>query len=44
MYEMYEVFDSYGQFVKRFIDYIQASNYKYSYGNTSWEIRRKIKP
>lgn len=36
---MYKVFDSLGNFMKRFHTFQQASNYKFIYGNSSWIIR-----
>lgn len=37
---MYKVFDSLGKFIKSFPTYIQASNYKVSYGNYGWSIKQ----
>ena len=36
---MYKVYDSYGNLMKRFPTYIQASNYKFAYGNSNWTIK-----
>ena len=35
----YVVFDSLGNFMRRFPTYRQASNYRLAYGNSSWTIR-----
>lgn len=36
---MYKVYDSMGNFMKRFPTYKQASNYKLAYGNKYWIIK-----
>ena len=36
---MYKVFDSLGNFMKRFPTFQQANNYKFIYGNSGWIIR-----
>ena len=36
---MYNVFDSLGNFMRRFPTYKQASNYKLAYGNKCWKIK-----
>lgn len=35
---MYKVFDSMGNFMRRFPTYRQACNYKYTFGNVGWYI------
>ena len=36
---MYKVYDSLGNFMRRFPTYKQASNYKLAYGNKCWTIK-----
>lgn len=36
---MYKVFDSLGNFMRRFPTYEQAYDYKFAYGNNSWTIK-----
>ena len=36
---MYKVYDSLGNFMRRFPTYKQASNYKQACGNTGWTIK-----
>ena len=36
---MYKVYDSWGNFMKRFPTYKQASIYKAAFGNNYWTIR-----
>jgi hypothetical protein len=36
---MYKVYDSMGNFMRRFPTYKQASNYKLAYGNCGWTIK-----
>jgi len=36
---MYKVYDSLGNFMRKFPTYEQASNYKLAYGNRSWTIK-----
>ena len=36
---MYKVYDSLGNFIKRFPTFQQASNYKLAYGNNYWVIK-----
>lgn len=36
---MYKVFDSLGNFMRKFPTYKQASNYKLAYRNLSWTIK-----
>lgn len=35
----YSVYDSLGNFMRKFPNYQQASNYKFIYGNSSWYIK-----
>ena len=35
---MYEVYDSYGNFMRVFETYQEAANYKQAYGNKYWSI------
>lgn len=36
----YKVFDSVGKFIKSFSTYIEASNYKFAFGNYGWSIKQ----
>lgn len=36
---MYKVYDSLGNFMRRFPTYEQAYDYKYTYGNYGWTIK-----
>lgn len=36
---MYKVYDSEGNFLRRFPSYKQAYNYKSAYGNIKWTIK-----
>lgn len=36
---MYIVLDSYGNFIKKFPTYQQASTFKFAYGNYGWVIK-----
>lgn len=35
----YSVYDSLGNFMRKFPSFKQASNYKFIYGNSSWYIK-----
>lgn len=35
----YKVYDSLGNFMRKFPTYKQASNYKFTYGNKCWTIK-----
>lgn len=37
----YHLYDSVGKFIKSFPTYIQASNYKFVFGNYGWSITFK---
>lgn len=36
---MYKVYDSMGNFMRRFPTYKQASEYKFTFGNSGWTIK-----
>lgn len=36
---MYKVYDSWGNFLKRFPNYKQALQYKLTFGNSGWIIK-----
>lgn len=37
----YAVYDSYGNLMRVFPNYKQASTYKFAYGNYGWTIKRQ---
>ena len=38
----YKVYDSLGNFMRKFPTYKQASNYKLSYGNVNWTVKSEV--
>lgn len=37
---MFKVLDSYGCLVRMFPTYLAAINYKYTFGNSGWKIKK----
>ena len=38
----YKVYDSIGNFMRKFPTYKQASNYKSAYGNVNWTVKSEV--